>query len=266
MKVTLDSNVWRKVASPERFPNDTDIQIYEALHQACAKGTLVCFISENTFTLEQISRQERVTWLTAPKKITKKTNKDIINISISRNNTIEPNTIQMVKRHLEDAFELGMRVLPCGRIMGPRSALLEQKYFLTFSEADFHRVNDRNGEISRTLETLGFGISLLKDMGKKHVGPGEHWTNGLANLSEEDSAKIPDLVAEWADVDAVTISIANGISYFCSNDLAKGARGQGINSILLQENSSQICNTYGIKFVSPQQLAMLLPNREDLDE
>ena len=54
------SNVWRKAARPNKFANDPDLDLYQKFHDACHEGTIQGFLSETTFTLEQIKRDDRL--------------------------------------------------------------------------------------------------------------------------------------------------------------------------------------------------------------
>ena len=56
MKITFDSNTWRKVVSPHCFPNDEQISAYRIINQAIREGVIVPYISETIFTLEAIKK------------------------------------------------------------------------------------------------------------------------------------------------------------------------------------------------------------------
>jgi len=262
MKVTFDSNVWRKISSPEKFTGDPEIEIYKDIRTACETGKIIGYLSETTFTLEQIKRNERLAWLMESQQISIKESTPTpnvvqLNITIGPSNGITPVEIQMVKDHLEDAYNLGIRILHSNRIAGPISPLLkDKKYFLSFSNEDeFHKNNNENGRISRELEAMGYGIHVLKQLGKLNcTKQGENWLKGLSHLSSEEEQRVSELIAEWTDVDAVATSIAHGISFLCSNDLAKGAAGKGVNSIMFPVNSAQITTKYSMEFVTPEQL------------
>ena len=237
IKITFDSNVWRIISSPEKFVNNPNIEIYQNIRTAYQKGKIIGYLSETTFTLEQIQRNERMAWLLNPHKISIKessqaSNNIHLNMTIGSNNNIAPAEKQIVKKHLEDAYNLGIRILPSNRICGPISPLLkEKKYYIQYSNDDeYHKYNNENGKILRELETMKFGIYALKQLGSANCSNETNtWYEGLSYISSEEKQSLPDLIAEWADVDALATSIAHGISFFCSNDIAKGAKGKGIN-------------------------------------
>jgi hypothetical protein len=162
----------------------------------------------------------------------------------------------MVKDHLEDAYGIGIRLLRSKRIAGPNSPLLsDKKYFTEYAnDSKYHEFNNKNGKISRELEAMGFGIKTLKSLGEANRTNNNHgWLKGLSNLSSSDEQNVPELVAEWADTDAVATSIAHEVSFFCTNDVAKGTTGKGVNSIMSPINSAIITAKYGLEFVTPQQ-------------
>ena len=261
-KVTFDSNVWRKVASPDKFANDPEIATHRGIRAACRIGHISGFISETTFTLEQIKKADRLKWLLESQKVTIEEacpapNVIQLTVSIGPSGGTTPVGIQMVKDHLEDAYALGIRLLGSNRVRGPISPLLQdRKYFLGYAdETELYKYNNETGRISRELETLGFGINNLKRLGEaKCTRQYEPWLNGMSNLTSAEEQLVPELIAEWADTDAVATSISHGVSFFCSNDIGKGATGKGVNSIMSPTNSAQITLRYGVGFVTPQQL------------
>ncbi len=261
-KVTFDSNVWRQVSSPGKFADDPDIAVYQAIRAACEVGDITGFLSETTFTLEQINRDERLKWLLESQQISIKEScpaPDVVrlNMSIGPSDGTTLAEIQMVKDHLEDAYELGIRLLRSNRVAGPISPLLQDdKYFLGYAdENEFHKYNNENGKISHELEKMGFGIKNLKRLGEaKCTKRYDHWLKGMSNLTSAEEQMVPELIAEWADTDAVATSIAHGVSFFCSNDIGKGASGKGVNSIMTPTNSAQITARYGLEFITPKQL------------
>ena len=245
--VTFDSNVWRLVASPSKFPKDPSRPAYQKLHQACCSQTIQAFISETTFTLEQIPRKDRLAWLTS--------------IGHTSGNTIVPHVSQGVQGHLNDAYAIGIRILKSKRIGGPASSLLNNnKYFWAYpSDTDFHKYNNKNGEIARQLEGMGLGIALLKALGPPaSSSPPTHWIEGIATLAASKHINIPDLIAEWADVDALATSIAHDVTYFCTKDAGQSASGKGIVSAMSPTMSATITAQFGIHFISPDALAQKL--------
>lgn len=61
--VTFDSNVWRPVGDPSRFPTDPMHHVFKRIHEALRFGTIEGRLSETIFTLEGIAKAERKTLL-----------------------------------------------------------------------------------------------------------------------------------------------------------------------------------------------------------
>ncbi|MCX7176716.1 MAG: hypothetical protein NT159_22910 [Proteobacteria bacterium] len=268
-KVVFDSNTWRKVASPSKFPNDQDIAVYQKIHAACQAGTITGLLSETTFTLEQIKRDDRLSWIKSGTQVAITETTDIpgvigIRIVLMPSKTIAPANINMVKEHLNDALQIGIRILRSKRIAGPKSPILTDQFMFVgyASDEEFHQFNNQSGEVARDLERLGVGIANIKSLGNTHTSDevGIHWTDGIASLPEtdENKRKVAEMVAEWADTDALAASIAHGAEFFCTNDMATGSTNKGVRSIMLSTNVAAVTQKYGIQFVNPQELATKL--------
>lgn len=262
-RVTFDSNVWRKVASPSKFSRDASLASYQKLNAACRSGVIQGFLSETTFTLEQIKRDDRLAWLRSSARVSvietiTGPNALKIQFSIGASNVVVPKITQMVQDHLDDAYAIGIRVLRSKRIAGPNSALLKDaKYFFNYpSDTEYHHYNNKDGEIVRYLESMGVGIANIK--GKGHANSSatsnDHWTDGIAAMSDSEKGSVADLVAEWADADAVATSIAHDVVYFCTNDIGKGSSNKGVVSTMSPAKSQAIMEKFGIQFISPVHL------------
>lgn len=266
-RVTFDSNVWRKIASPTKFSSDPCLSTYQKINVACSSGVILGFLSETTFTLEQIKREDRLIWLRSSANVSvseSSPSASVVHaqIKIGPSNTVTPMIIQMVQDHLEDAYRIGIRVLRSKRIAGPNSALLrDAKYFISYpSDAEYHRYNNKNGEVARSLESMGVGIANIKGKGTSNPSSKgvNHWVDGIAALAESEKETVAELVAEWADADAVATSIAHEVAYFCTNDIAKGASSKGVISAMSPVKSQAITQVFGIRFVSPDDLVQAL--------
>ena len=56
MIVTFDSNIWRKIASPENFPKDPEFQINKRLNTLIKQKKINAYLSETIFTLEAVKK------------------------------------------------------------------------------------------------------------------------------------------------------------------------------------------------------------------
>jgi hypothetical protein len=52
MKIVFDSNVWRKIVSPNNFTKDPNISYYYALKNLCDTKVIEPYLCETIFTLE----------------------------------------------------------------------------------------------------------------------------------------------------------------------------------------------------------------------
>jgi hypothetical protein len=230
-------------------------------------GTIQGFLSETTFTLEQIKRDDRLAWLRSSAQVsTTESNVGLntlnIQFSMGPSTVVVPKIIQMVQDHLDDAYAIGIRVLRSKRIAGPNSALLKNaKYFFNYSsDAEYHHYNNKNGKIARVLESMGVGIANIKGTGKASSSGkgGGHWIDVIAALPDSNKKAVAELVAEWADADAIATSIAHDVVYFCTNDVGKGSSKKGIMSAMSPANTKTITTKYGLQFVSPDALVQKL--------
>lgn len=268
VKVVFDSNTWRKVASPSKFQKDADAPLYQKIHDACGSARISGLLSETTFTLEQIKRDERLDWIKSGSQITITETAGMpgaigIRIALSPSASIKPANVGVVRDHLNDALAIGFQILRSKRIAGPRSPILTDSMFVTYaSEQEFHHFNNKSGDISRNIEKMGVGIANIKAYGSSLISDavGIHWTDGIASLigSKEERNKVAEMVAEWADVDALSTAIAHGAEFFCTNDVAAGSTNKGVRSIMLPENVAAVTAKFGIRFATPQQLASAL--------
>lgn len=237
-RVTFDSNVWQQIASPDEFIKSPELDSYRKIHKACNAGKIQGFLSETTLTLEQIKKEDRLKWIQS--------------IGQPSSNVV-PQTKQIVQNRLDDAYNIGIRVLRSKRIGGPSSALLSgSKYFLSYSsDAEYHYYNDKSGDIARALEAMGVGIANIK-------GKSMSLHKAIASMPSSEKIKIAELIAEWADADAVATSIAHDVKYFCTNDIAKGSSGKGIVSTMSTAKSKDITSKFCIEFINPNNLVRKL--------
>ena len=108
---------------------------------------------------------------------------------------------------------------------------------------------ERTFEALLFIESLGAGKGKLdKDILQNHGNILMERTTHDTSLSDKRFAKN---IAEWVDGDAIAAHYGYGIDYFCTNDKASGA---GSSSIFSDINLKKMCEKYGIKVVSPNEL------------
>ncbi len=57
MKIMFDSNIWRIVSTPSKFPKEKSINDFQRIREAIVTGKIDPYISETVFTIEAILKQ-----------------------------------------------------------------------------------------------------------------------------------------------------------------------------------------------------------------
>lgn len=259
MKITFDSNAWRKVVSPNNFPKDPLIHHYRIINEAIQSGKIVAFLSETIFTLEAVQRHGRKDFFKDYLESFKYRNQSIsfekdtivVTNTLGPSTNVQPENDHFLNEHFSDAKKLGFKILRAPRIVGPQNKdVLEAKYELNGEDLDQYL--EKVFESLRKIEELQAGIYQIKHLGLKY----DHkWLKGVATAPDSENGNIATAVAEWADGDSVASHIAIGGDYFCTNDQAKKA---GTKSVLSSKNIEVLKNLYGFKTINPEELSQLL--------
>jgi endonuclease YncB( thermonuclease family) len=128
---------------------------------------------------------------------------------------------------------------------------LEEELLLPISDD----VSEKFGECVDDIEQRGCGLRQLQEIAKKYVSPGKPWIEGIVNAPDSENSSIAKAVAEWADGDTVALHYAYGNDYVCTRDVAKSA---GEESVFSSANMIFLERKYGIKSITPEELANLL--------
>jgi hypothetical protein len=243
LKVTLDSNIWRIVATPGSFSNESSIDSFRKINEAMASGELLGTLAETVFTLEAIKMKSR--------SKEQQDGKIKISFSIGPDRSAHPGNSHYLSKHWADAEKLGFKLLHCPRVSAATNPDLKTEWFINVT----HDIADRFGVCSREIESNGCGISQLKEIGKKYSGAAQSWPKGIALSPESEEAAIAKAVAEWADGDAVAAHYAYENDYICTRDVAKNS---GIDSVFSSQNRAWLESKYGVKFITPEQLAIMI--------
>lgn len=257
MKVTFDSNVWRIVSSPDSFPNETAISEFRKIHVAITQGNIKAYLSETVFTLEAIKKSGRHQFFAEYKpKINceEKVQDDgliVLPVGIGPDPNAHPVNNTYLTKHWADAETIGFKILHCTRIATAKNPDLKSEWFIPTT----HDFAERFGTCGRDVEAHGCGLSQLKIIGQKYAPPNKPWHAGISAAPDSEEKPIAKAVAEWADGDAVCVHYAHGNDYLCTRDIAKAA---GSNSVFAATNRTWLEQKYGIKFITPEELANLV--------
>lgn len=258
--VTFDSNVWRPVGDPGRFPKDPMHASFQKIHDALSRGDIEGRISETIFTLEGIARANRKNLLGGYKPkiaITEEVLQDgqiHIGLSIGPDAAAHPGNNPYLSSHLTDALALAFKLMHCYRMAGLVNPDIKSEWYAStlIQKSD---IASKFGEVSRRIEKAGAGIAWIKAIATTHAKSTEHWSKGLANAPSTEDQDIASAVAEWADGDMVAAHVAYQNHYICTRDTAKAA---GENSVCSASNRLWLEKDYGVKLISPEQLGDLI--------
>lgn len=260
MKITFDSNVWRKVVSPQNFPKDPNHMDYVRIHNAIADRKIVAFLSETVFTLEAVKRSERKDFFkryfesfSIKNQIIEETDDEIIvRNTLGPNKNLHPRNNDFLNEHFSDAVKLGVHILKFPRIAGLQNEDISVGRYKYSNEKEMESYQNILFKVARDIENLGAGIQQTKNFALKF---GNTWQKGIINAPDSENGNIAKYIAEWADADSVASHIAINGDYFCTYDLAKKA---GENSVLNEKNIQALHTLYGFKTINPTELVKLL--------
>lgn len=258
--VTFDSNVWRPVGDPARFPNNPMYASFRKIYNALRGGEIEGRISETIFTLEGIARADRKNLLGSYKPkvaVTEEVFPDgqiHIGFSIGPCMATHPGNNPLLNSHLYAALTLGFKLMHCHRVAGFVILDIKPEWYAR-TTIPTSEIANKFGEVVRRIEDAGAGIAWVKAIGTAHPKSKEHWSKGLADAPSSEDQAIASAVAELADGDMVSAHVAYQNHYICTSDTAKAA---GANSVFSVTNRIWLEKDYGVKFISPVELEKLV--------
>ena len=235
--VTFDSNVWRPVSSPNRFPKDRDFVSFEIIHKALQTGKIGGRLSETVFTLEAIECGARKSFFENYPR------------------TAHPGNNPYLSSHWADALALGFRLMRCPRVQNVKNLDLNDEWFDSTSTVDSLTRASRFGEVSRKIVAAGAGYAAVQQISARYSSVSVPWHFVLDAVPPSEINAFAKAVAEWADGDAVAAHISYGNHFFCTRDIGKSA---GSSSVFSPSNRAWLERDYGIVFVKPEELVSQL--------
>lgn len=258
MKITFDSNTWRKVATPDNFPKDPIISDYRTIRQGINDKMIIPFISDTIFTLEAIQKKDRKQFFKDYKAVI---TTDIsegedgyikMQFKIGPNENAHPGNNDFLKEHFADAVTLGFNIIHLPRVAGITNKDIEMAKYKMDTET-LGKYLDKVFEVGRRITELQAGDYEINQLAKKY-NP-QAGLHGIGDAPDSENGVIAKAIAEWADGDSVASHIAIGGDYFCTNDKAVSG---GVKSVFSVTNLSILENEYGFKTITPTDLATLL--------
>lgn len=265
VNITFDSNVFPKVVNPnpDKFPDEQALPSFQIINSSIKNGYAKGFLAETVFTIEAIKKIDRHKFFrnyNLPYTVTEYIEGDIrgIRLNLDQDNTSHPgnNTYNPhLTSQFNDALELGFKILPCKRFGWIENPDLESEWFIKLTHTEISLYKETFGEVVDKIKNCCCGSYDLEEIGNRYTSGTEHWIKGFKNAPPEENKKIEKAFAEWADGDAIASHIAHRNQYFCTRDQAKNA---GQKSVMSENNRKWLEQDYGIKFVSPEDLAQIL--------
>jgi hypothetical protein len=262
ISVTFDSNVWRKIVSPDSFPKDLDAAAYRVIHSAIRNGKVKGYLGDSMFHLEAIPKKIRPEYFGEYKsnfesKVIDTDHSGMIHMRVSIGSSTEGHSgnSDYLKRHLEDALSLRFTLLSSPRIGTPRNPDVLRSYYGDRNEVDIGLQQKLCFDVFATLNELGCGIAVAKALGDSYKRGELTWMEALDNVPETEHHLVAKAIAEWADGDSIAGHISYGLDYFCTLDRGVSA---GSKSVFSPANRAILEDRYQIRFVTPSELREIL--------
>ena len=262
MRVTFDSNVYRRIVSPEKFPRDTRSADLTLIHESLKDGLMQGFLCESIVTLEGVRRADRGDYFSAVKLKVVFTEGESddgslrLTAAAGPHSQGHPGMPPKFGKWVNDALILGLRLMRAPRVSMRRPSEVSHAWFAPepHGSGSLNRVK-RFGELIREIENWGVGLAVLKALGQRmnaRLGVVGHWAASLDRPeNDEQACEIINAVSEWADGEVVAAHYSYGNDVLCTED--KGRSGEG--SIFSDGSRRWLEATYGLSFVTVNELA-----------
>lgn len=281
-RVTFDTNVLDLACRPERFPRDPRQPALGRVHDALSAGAIEGFYSVTMLTIEGVQNADRADVFASTKTVMQEQpsfvtkNADLpdsvraiigdgdletipMNFHVTQP-TRKPLHPEVVRR-MHAAHGLGVRVLKAPPRIGAFYVTdPDGAYYLPNGEgAALEAWIDTVHAVGREIDQRGVGYAQAKALGAELAAqtPGELWFRALdaaKDVHEQNAVK--RAFSEWADGDAIAAHIAYGLDVFCSADVGNS---NAQNSVLDAANRAWLTATYGVRFMTFDELLAALP-------
>lgn len=243
MKVTFDSNAWEEIFS---LTSSFDVVV-----AALRAGTIRGFICASSFRIEAIQKQNRNSYFQQPHMgfdfgATSVDGKPMLRFSFGPDDSHHPGLPAQQREKLERAFAAGILLIHGGNWLGlPRPKEI-------VGNTKFVAENEQERTVREQREIDAFWQIEQRGVGKAAFDAESGWEIRTRDKSAE--RRLSRACAEWADAETVSAHIAYQHDILCTNDRGHRAR----NSIFNDSNRNWLANTYGVRFMTVEELAATL--------
>ncbi len=243
MKVTFDSNAWEEI-----FSLTSNFGVIAAALRA---RTIQGFICASSFRIEAIQKQNRNSYFQEPRMgfdfgVTSVDCQPMLRLSFGPDDTRHPGLPAQQREKLERAFAAGILLIHGGNWLGlpsPKEIAGNAK-FVAEDEQERSVREQREIDAFWQIEQRGVGKSVFDAEGG--------WEIRTRDKSAE--RRLSRACAEWADAETVSAHIAYQHDILCTNDRGRRAG----NSIFNDINRDWLTNTFGVRFMTVEELAVTL--------
>jgi len=252
VKVTFDTNVWRRVVEIEIDSRDE----YQKLRCRIENKDVEPFICEIALSLESISRKDRPqfweSYIPQMEVTGSFDNTQYSGVfSISPDTSKHPGMHPILQRKLVEAQRLGFKVLRMTNFGTVRCPEIPDSMYTDFSEKNFWVYCERVAQCSDYIASNGWGRAHYETLKNEYNLVGSSVINCLSKIPPEKSKAFGDAIAEWVDGDSIAAHFGYSNEYFCTEDRGKDA---GKSSVFYEENLADLKQAFGLKIVSMSEL------------
>ncbi len=240
MRVTFDSNAWEDVFSPSSN--------FGVIAAALRARTIQGFICASSFRIEAIQKQNRNSYFQQPHMgsdfgVTSVDGKPMLRFSFGPDDSCHPGLPAQQSEKLERAFAAGILLIHGGNWLGlPRPKEI-------VGNAKFVAEDEQERSVREQREIDAFYQIEQRGVGKAAFDAEGGWEIRKRDRSAE--RRLSRACAEWADAETVSAHIAYQHDILCTNDRGRRAG----NSIFNDNNRDWLTNTFGVCFMTVEELA-----------
>lgn len=264
MKVTFDSNTYRRATNPDFFAKDPAVEDYRVVHAAILDGRVTPYLSETVITLESITNRTRGAFYSGVSpnvSFEEQANSDgtiSVAFTLGPKPGAHPGIPPTAQKWLDAALALGFHFLRAPRIGQPKPTYLDRPEIYADDDGDIGARIDRTHKIGRELETRGVGYAVAVAIGERinlRLGRSEPWYPNLDKTKDDhEEREMQRSISEWADGDTVSAHVGYGSEILCTQDQGKSAG----SSVFDPTNRAWLTSAHGVMFETLSGLAARL--------